>query len=652
MNRTTALLLAMAALLAHALAVHVDPSGRLGQPFEEAHAAFRLARNLVREGALAWNITPAGTEGGLGAHASPLLVLVAALAERLYLPVNRFAQLAGVLAGLLTVSASARFATDRSAGVIPALLLVCSGVFAAATASGTEFALAALALTAAYVARERGRAPSLAVALTLLVLVRVEGLVLAGLLGLLTLLQRQGPANPRGPLPLSSLLPAAITGAVLLYLPDGNGGHLYAHRLGTLFTTGHLEAGGRYLADFLFTAVTPFLLIFPLGALLLGRLGGEAWRALLLAGAWIALVTLEGGGGRGTYPFTIALMPALPLLAIAIQFGVIAALDSRRRGLEPLSWAALLLVALLSALPSKALSTLARHEAWIGASISDPGLGRHHLRGRAALQEEQQRTAELRDLGRFLRENVDPSLSLLSPWSGALGYLADRPVLDLSGCRTGYGLDLITSLERAPDLILPWHRDGESLVLPRGGLAPIDPIWQWHPGEASPEERRRVQAILDAYELVTLPVPSERDPRRIGGETMRLLRRRSLECEPRLVLERDSDGSAVVVRALPPLGSSSGPQLVHLEIIARDSLGEHWSVDPRGHLHSGSGPLARSSIVVGLEGDRETQLFRFTRVEAPNGAPLVELQATLLNPRLRRRNPLSEACSSVLFELE
>ena len=156
MNRATALLLAMATLLAHALAVHRDEDGRFGQPYEVAHEAYHLARNLVREGSLAWN--PAAVEqderGGLGAYPSPLWVGVAALSERLYVPVNLFTQFLGVLAALAAVGYSARFAMDRIAGVIPPLLLVTSGAFAAAGPSGTEMAAVALLLTVAFVSYE------------------------------------------------------------------------------------------------------------------------------------------------------------------------------------------------------------------------------------------------------------------------------------------------------------------------------------------------------------------------------------------------------------------------------------------------------------------------------------------------------------------
>ena len=76
MNRATALLLAMATLLAHALAVHRDEDGSFGQPYEVAHEAYHLGRNLVREGSLAWNPAAEGQDerGGLGTYASPLWV--------------------------------------------------------------------------------------------------------------------------------------------------------------------------------------------------------------------------------------------------------------------------------------------------------------------------------------------------------------------------------------------------------------------------------------------------------------------------------------------------------------------------------------------------------------------------------------------------
>ena len=45
MNRVTALLLAMATLLAHSLAIHLEETGDFAPPYESVHRAYHLARN-------------------------------------------------------------------------------------------------------------------------------------------------------------------------------------------------------------------------------------------------------------------------------------------------------------------------------------------------------------------------------------------------------------------------------------------------------------------------------------------------------------------------------------------------------------------------------------------------------------------------------
>ena len=641
MNRTTALLLAMAALLAHALAVHLEPAGHLGQPYEESHAAFRLARNWVQEGAFVWNpgeTAESGLRGGLGAHASPLLVAVATVAERVYLPVNRFVQFAGILAALLTVAATTRFATDRSAGTIPALLLVTSGAFAAAAASGTEFPLLAFAATLAFVARERGRPLLFATGLAVLVTARAEGLVLAALLGVMAVVCRPRAGRP---LRIWTLGPALAAAVALLLAPDGAGGRLYVTRLQHL--VGDVDEGLRYLGDFLLSSITPALLVFPVVALVPRRLGGEGSRALLLAVTWTALVVL-GGGGPTT--FTVALVPALPLIAIAVQFGIIAALDSRRPGLEPLSWAVLVLGALTAGLPSKAPSEIGWHEAWVEDAFVDPGFGREPLRGRASLQQELVTTAELRDLGRFLREQVDPELSLLTPWSGALGYLADRTVLDVTGRRTR-ARHLAESLELAPDLILATRQQDRGLRQRRVPELPVDPAWI-DLARDEPALGRRIFAALGKYELVTVPVVGERDPRPVGGWPMHLLRHRDLGLAPRVELTREGD--IVVAHVRTPEGGHL--QLVHLELTVNDAAGVEWSVDPLGRLQPGRDYLARRWLVTGIGEQGGAEAMRVELGRTPGGADVVSIDARLLNPRLRREHSLAGVGEPVSFLVE
>jgi len=212
MNRGTALLLAMAALLAHALYIHQGSGLDFAPPYDSAHVAYRLGRNLVRGGELAWMLDP--HVGGLGSYPSPGFVGLAAVAERLFLAVTQFTQTLGMLAALTTVGLVASFATNQVAGVIPPILLVASGGMAAAAASGTEMPLVCMFLAAAFVAFEHRWWKRFAIALALLVAFRAEGVVIAAVFCLLALLERSIPRRDGAPaMPLRAFIPAAITAA-------------------------------------------------------------------------------------------------------------------------------------------------------------------------------------------------------------------------------------------------------------------------------------------------------------------------------------------------------------------------------------------------------------------------------------------------------
>ena len=77
MNRTFALLLASAVLLAHMLAIHVDAADGFAPPFEIAHVAFRLGRNFVLYGELAWDPGRPAPRRISPAKAAPLVVSTA-----------------------------------------------------------------------------------------------------------------------------------------------------------------------------------------------------------------------------------------------------------------------------------------------------------------------------------------------------------------------------------------------------------------------------------------------------------------------------------------------------------------------------------------------------------------------------------------------
>ena len=171
MNRTTALFLTLAVLLAHTLAIYKVESGAFAPPYDQAHVAYRMAHNFVEHRHFAWDPTLEAAES----YPSILWVGVATIAERLYLPVTTFCQTIGVISALLSVLVLASFSPGRLAGVIAPLLFVVCGGIAAAAANGMETAFFALLVITAFLAFERRRAAILAVALSLACLTRPEG---------------------------------------------------------------------------------------------------------------------------------------------------------------------------------------------------------------------------------------------------------------------------------------------------------------------------------------------------------------------------------------------------------------------------------------------------------------------------------------------
>src|SRR5688572_17021125 len=187
MNRTTALLVALAILLGHALAIHKTASGEIAPPFDMGYVAFRIARNLVQTGHLAWQPGYPGIES----YPSLLWILVATFAERFYFPVNQVAQGIGMAAAFGCVLVLAQFSPVRLAGMIAPLLFVVSGGVASAALSGLETSTLALLLAFAFLAYERGWRVALALSLGLAVLTRPQGAVFALALLVIELVRRK-----------------------------------------------------------------------------------------------------------------------------------------------------------------------------------------------------------------------------------------------------------------------------------------------------------------------------------------------------------------------------------------------------------------------------------------------------------------------------
>lgn len=631
MNRTIALLLASAVLLAHMLAIHEDAADALAPPYEVAHVAFRLARNLAHSGVPSWD--PA--TGSDACYPSLLWVGLAAIPERFGLDTGSWMQATSALCALLTVWVLARFSPVRLAGVIAPLLFVASGAIASAAGSGTEMTLAALLVTSAYLCYERGEPRSFAIFSSLACLTRPEvaPLWLALLAIDLARRARHSSTMPAPDMRKAFCWPAAtVLAAALLRLASG-GGLLSPWGRALLDPATWQPTGAlQFLRDFFLTSGPGLLAIFALWYLARGALTGVGRRALALAVAWCALSTL-GGGGPQPLPFSQFMVPILALSLVALQEAMTLALDSKRPGLPQLTWALFLIGLVVSAVASKFPGNLGPlpldgwQRAWMQAS-APRRLGESDQLGREGLQDEIERTSRLRGVAAFLRDEIDPQLTVMTPWPGAIGYLSQLRVLDalertapFSPERTKqpWGAlarwDLVAALEREPDYIVPTLAGGspaptvESLA--REWSALLDQ------GRGDAQRRARVLELLSGYELITVPA-AERP-----GDRYRLMRNKALGLSPTLAVELEQGELRIEVR------HAAHEQLVDLLVELEDASGARWQMRPTGELAQSGDVRARRAILLFPTGERAIELLR---AELPDSPRIVRARALLLNP--------------------
>ncbi|MCP3920495.1 MAG: hypothetical protein GY711_33625 [bacterium] len=666
MNRATALVLAMAALLAHALAIHLDEIRRFGTPYESAHVAYRLARNFVREGVFAWNVRLEGElRGSLGSYPSPLWVAVAVLAELRWFSVALFTQFVGMVSAFATVAVSARFATNRVAGVIPAVLMVSSGCFAAAAASGMEYSLAALLFCMSFVALEHRRNVWLALGLAGLAAARPEAVLIVPAFAVLVVLERFVPRrDSAAPMPIWTVLPAFLVLAMLLGREWVSAQQPYLELVRCVVTCegSHISNGLAYLRDALVSTGLPLMLPFPLITLATGRLSGAGVRALALTALWTGLVVLQGGGPQA---YAIAFVPCLPILCVAIQQGLVAAIDTGQRYLEYVSWAALVATVSISVLASKypgdlgPLKTFDIHQQWMTGKAHPP-YGREPYLGRTSLGQEIRLAQELRDLGSFMKRHLAPHHTVLTPYPGAIGYLSGTQVLDLFGRAVRApnasgapaweehpSADLLANLALEPDFIHP----GRLHVLPRleqDALIGIDPALALLDVEAP-----LTIELADDYELVTLPVRRGYGPSRGGTRPTFVLRNRSLDLAPGLAVTITEGRVRVEAHNRRTDGDAYGghPQLARLLIEAVDDAGAVRHVDPSGNLTVDRRVHARTGLLIAPTAVGVTRLFEAPLPQASAGRQLVEIRAQLVNPGVRLTHPLAPASAKVSLRL-
>ncbi len=667
MNRSIALFVALVLLLAHILAIHNDGEGYFAYPYDQAYVALRMARNLVHDGELRWNLGTAPFES----YPSMLWVGVAAIGERLAvtlpnLKVHLFLQTVGVLSTLFTVIMAAHFRADRAAGLIAPLLLVTSGSIAAAAASGLETPLLMLCIVAAFWSLERGYSRRFALALTACVLVRPEGIVAVFGLFVLRLLERArardgaGSAGPtgaseanvdasahvaarRGSRALWPFVFPAIAVACELFIRSSVTGHLLSPTLGAMVRPYSMQwmSGLLALRDFVIVTVSLVLLVYPLLYLIRGKLSTLGMRALFIAVLWLAMCVWQG---RSPLPFGQNFSPALPLVFLAVQEGMIEALDGAWQAARRMALLALVVCLGGSALASKIpgrigpVLTVDWHEAWMRPSGS-ARFGFEMPLGRLGMIEEIEHTRRMRALGVFMAVELEPGSTVLTPWPGVVGYLSRLRIVDALGRTNPIAgttkptawtrrehVDVVAALQSHPDYVVPWIESGPGIPT----MPDIARTWfqELDSRSGEPGRLQQIERALREYELITVPLAAEKRgtaPRR--SSPFLLLRRRELEDRPKLELTLDGGDARVEVR------HASHQQIVDLSIQAVDEQARTWWMRPTGEFVQDARVRARVEILLYDTGTRSIELARLTLPETIGGSRIRLLRAVLRNPR-------------------
>jgi hypothetical protein len=653
MNRTIALFLALVVLLAHTLAIYSSESGALAPPYDFAHVAFRMARNVVQNGVFAWNADlPPGES-----YPSLLWIGVAAFAERFYLTVTSFCQTVGVVSALLAVLVISKFSPLRLAGVIAPLLLVVSGPVAAAAGSGTEHTTAALFIAIAFLAQEHAHPLIFSAAMVLVAMIRAEGALLIGVFFAFEIARgwRGGFLRERF---LPFVAPAVAFGLAALArkLSVGTwispaGGELFA------YDPQRVKLGLAFLRDFLVGSGGPILIVVPLWYAVRGVLGAVGVRALVLSLAWCAMVGWMGGG---PLPFFARMVPILPVWFVAVQEGMTIALDSKRRGLPEFAWTAFLLGLTISALASKFPGNLGPfrvetlHRRWMQPLAAGP-FGYSRPLGRLGLAEEIAATERLRALGVFLRDQVDANETVLTAWPGAVGYLSRLRVFDVLGratpapgsdhLRSWSSLpraDVVAALDERPSYIVPLLHGGNAAPTVQG----IADVWS-NRLDSDPDDADRAVTIrerLNQYELFTVALgPASRLAGAPVDDPMYLLRRKDMNLAPRVRLSRDGKRWRVEVQ------HRAHEELVDLRVQALDVDQHLWALEPHGHFSRDSSILARRSILLFPTGARVIQFVEFELPE--DVASFREVRAVLRNPGAEGEGPYAFASNEAREQL-
>lgn len=636
MNRTTALFVALAILLGHALAIHQNLAGEIAPPFDFAYVAFRVARNLVQAGEFGWETGVFG----LDSYPSVLWVGVAAIAERLYLPVNQLAQFVGLGCAFACVLVLARFSPERLAGVIAPLLFVFSGGVASAALSGLETSMLALWILIAFLAYERGARGWMTAGLVLATLTRPQGFVFVLLLLAVDVVRRvaERKRGTRAPMAWCFAAPLGAWLGLALVRYGATGRFLSTwDEMVLAFRPRASSEGFSYVLDFFLASGNAFLFAFPLWYVLRRALSGLGVRACALTLGWCGMVVLGGGG---SLPFFEAMTPILAVLLIAVQEAMQTALDSQRRVWPRVTWVLFVLGLGGAALASKfpidigpvAFETV--HRRWMEPR-TQARFGYQEKNGRMGLAEEILTTERLREIGVFLRDQVPDDSTVLSPWPGAIGYLSRLKVIDPLGrtapspgetrTRAWEGrprADVASALAERPDFVVPTIRFGEEPPTAQD----IAAAWvnSLDTEAHRPQRAMGIRTQFADYELVTVPVLNRYSRAAAFPDGhFYLMRRTELDLAPKLRVRLEGRSFEIEVE------HRSHPQLVDLRVQLTDRDGNLWSLRPWGQFEREPQLLSRTRILLQDAGQRRVSLVR---AQLPSNINATELRAVLRNP--------------------
>lgn len=441
---------------------------------DDAFISFRFARNLACGQGLVWNPGDRPVEG----YTNFLWVLLCAAAIKAGGDVIRFTQALGVAAGVTTLAYVYGF-SRRLLGqgplrsMLPCVLLVAAGPFAAWATSGMETSLFTLLVTAScYHAVSHANRPhpgSLAascIAAFLATLTRPEGLGVLVVLAVLHVLYRR--AHPSAGwrlrdlagMALGYVLPFLAYGVWrLVYYGDVLPNTFYAKTGGTIF---QWWRGLKYVLWFVFHYLIPLAPLLVLGAWEIagrGRRPGESGPddgrsagryglvvCLAVCAAYAAYIVWVGGDYMAMYRFFVPVLPVL-YLAVSEAAGALAASAAESTKKRAIVGCALAVALAGTLLPSTWLDLVLFRE---------PDMMHGQFRGICI---ERWNTRRMTLLGQFFRQySRSDTESLAAGAIGAISYYSNLRAYDFYGI-----VDPVVARLRKPDLGkgLPGHEKAD-----------------------------------------------------------------------------------------------------------------------------------------------------------------------------------------------